>query len=162
MATKPPPKRNLPCPKRLGAWLARPGAHGLALPAALIMDLSDRDLPNMESPMSLFCADAFVSPLEVEAAVTHALAEDLGRAGDITSIATVPEDTRGHAVVVARKAGVVSGLPLVADAFRRLSPQIEIAASARDGQPITAGAKLMSIEGDARAILGAERTALNF
>jgi len=126
------------------------------------MDLSDRDSPNMESPMSLFCADAFVSPLEIEAAVTRALAEDLGRAGDITSIATVPEDTRGHAVVVARKAGVVSGLPLVAAAFRRLAPDIKIAASARDGEPITAGAKLMSIAGDARAILGAERTALNF
>jgi len=112
--------------------------------------------------MSLFCADAFVSPLEIEAAVTRALAEDLGRAGDITSIATVPEETRGHAVVVARKAGVVSGLPLVAAAFRRLSPGIKIAASARDGAPIAAGAKLMSIDGNARAILGAERTALNF
>ncbi|HLN40248.1 MAG TPA: nicotinate-nucleotide diphosphorylase (carboxylating), partial [Xanthobacteraceae bacterium] len=52
--------------------------------------------------MSLFCSDAFVSPLEIEAAVTRALAEDLGRAGDITSIATIPEDTNGRAVVVAR------------------------------------------------------------
>src|SRR5579862_8087846 len=102
--------------------------------------------------MSLFCADAFVSPIEIEDAVARALAEDLGRAGDITSIATVAEDTRGRAVMVARKAGVVSGLPLVAAAFRRLSPDIKIAASARDGEPIAAGAKLMSIEGDARAI----------
>ena len=112
--------------------------------------------------MSLLCPDAFVSPLEIDAAVTRTLGEDLGRAGDITSIATIPEDTRGRAVIVARKAGVISGLPLVAAAFRRLSPQIAIAAFARDGATIDAGAKLMSVEGDARAILGAERTALNF
>jgi nicotinate-nucleotide pyrophosphorylase (carboxylating) len=112
--------------------------------------------------MSLLCPDAFISPLEIEAAVTRALEEDLGRAGDITSIATVPEDALGRAVVVARKAGVVSGLPLVEASFRRLAPQIEIAAAARDGEAIAAGAKLMTVEGDARAILGAERTALNF
>ena len=64
--------------------------------------------------MSLLRSDAFMSPLEIEAAVTRALEEDLGRAGDITSIATVPEDTPGRAVVVARKPGVISGLPLVA------------------------------------------------
>jgi nicotinate-nucleotide pyrophosphorylase (carboxylating) len=112
--------------------------------------------------MSLFRSDAFISPLEIEQAVTRALAEDLGRAGDITSIATVPEDTPGRAVMVARKAGVVSGLPLVEAAFRRLSPQMQIAASSRDGESIAAGAKLVTIAGDARAILSAERTALNF
>jgi nicotinate-nucleotide pyrophosphorylase (carboxylating) len=112
--------------------------------------------------MSLLRSDAFLSPLEIEQAVTRALMEDLGRAGDITSTATVPEDTRGRALMVARKPGVVSGLPLVEQAFRRLSPQIKIAAQARDGDPITAGATLMSFEGDARAILAAERTALNF
>lgn len=112
--------------------------------------------------MSLLCSDAFISPLEIEAAVTRALTEDLGRAGDITSIATVPEDTRGRALVVARKAGVISGLPLVAEAFRRLSPQIEIEPHGRDGATIKAGTKLMTIAGDARAILGAERCALNF
>ena len=112
--------------------------------------------------MSLLRSDAFLSPIEIEQAVTRALMEDLGRAGDITSIATVPEEMRGRAVVVARKAGVISGLPLVAQAFRRLSPQIEIEAFARDGAAIAAGAKLMTIAGDARAILSAERTALNF
>src|SRR6202795_4471050 len=112
--------------------------------------------------MSLFCSDAFVSPLEVEAAVMRALEEDLGRAGDITSIATVPEDTPGRAVVVARKPGVVSGLPLVETAFRRLAPAIEIKPHGRDGMAIGAGTKLMTIAGNARAILSAERTALNF
>src|SRR6202790_2566074 len=112
--------------------------------------------------MSLLRSDAFLSPLAIEAAVMRALEEDLGRAGDITSIATVPEDTTGRAVLVARKAGVIAGLPLVATAFRRLSPQIEIAPQARDGAAIKAGTKLMTISGNARAILGAERVALNF
>jgi nicotinate-nucleotide pyrophosphorylase (carboxylating) len=112
--------------------------------------------------MSLFCPDAFISPLEIEDAVTRALAEDLGRAGDVTSIATVPEESRGRAVVVARKPGVIAGLPLVDATFRRLSPPIEIEAHGRDGMAIAAGSKLMTIAGDARAILGAERTALNF
>ncbi|MEX1084065.1 MAG: nicotinate-nucleotide diphosphorylase (carboxylating), partial [Xanthobacteraceae bacterium] len=52
-------------------------------------------------PSSLFCPDAFLSPLAIDDAVTRALAEDLGRAGDVTSIATVPEGTRGRAVVAA-------------------------------------------------------------
>src|SRR5580692_3728273 len=112
--------------------------------------------------MSLFCSDAFVSPLEVEAAVLRALEEDLGRAGDITSIATVPEDTNGRAVLAARQPGVISGLPLVVAAFRRLSPEIEITPHARDGSAIKSGAKLVTISGNARAILGAERTALNY
>jgi nicotinate-nucleotide pyrophosphorylase (carboxylating) len=112
--------------------------------------------------MSLFCADAFLSPLEIEEAVMRALAEDLGRAGDITSTATVPENARGRAAVVARKPGVISGLPLLAASFLRLSPQTTIAATARDGEAIAAGGRLMSIEGEARAILAAERTALNF
>jgi len=112
--------------------------------------------------MSLYCSDAFVSPLEIEEAVTRALKEDLGRAGDVTSIATVPEDTSGRAVVVARKPGVVSGLPLVEAAFRRLDPAIEITPHGRDGMKIASGTKLMTIAGNARAILSAERTALNF
>ena len=112
--------------------------------------------------MSLFRPDAFISPLEIEAAVTRALEEDLGRAGDITSTATVPEDARGRAAVVARKPGVIAGLPLVEMAFRRLSPQIEIKPHGRDGMTVKPGTGLMTISGNARAILSAERTALNF
>jgi nicotinate-nucleotide pyrophosphorylase (carboxylating) len=112
--------------------------------------------------MSLLRSDAFLSPLEIDAAIMRALEEDLGRAGDITSTATVPEDTKGRAVLVARKPGVVAGLPLVAAAFRKLSPEIEITPHARDGVAIEAGAKRMTISGNARAILGAERVALNF
>src|ERR1700742_817736 len=113
-------------------------------------------------PMSLLRADAFLSPLEIEAAVTRTLEEDLGRAGDITSIATVPEDAGGRAVVAARQKGVIAGLPLVAAAFRRLSPEIEITPHARDGAAIEPRTKLMTIAGNARVILAAERTALNY
>ena len=112
--------------------------------------------------MSLLRSDAFISPLEIEDAVTRALAEDLGRAGDITSIATVPEETRGRAIVVARKAGVISGLPLVAGTFEGSRRRSRSMPHARDGVTIKAGTKLMTIAGDARAILGAERSALNF
>src|SRR6201997_5247776 len=113
-------------------------------------------------PASLMRPDAFLSPLEIEAAVTRALEEDLGRAGDITSIATIPSDLDGRAEVVAREAGVIAGLPLVAAAFRRLAPEISIAPHARDGATVRHGAKVMTISGNARAILGAERVALNF
>lgn len=111
---------------------------------------------------SLFCPDAFLSPLEVDDAVIRALAEDLGRAGDVTSTATIPTDTQGRAVVVARKAGVIAGLPLAAAAFRKLSPEIEITPHARDGAQVAAKTKLMQVVGPARAILAAERVALNF
>src|ERR1700733_14578203 len=109
----------------------------------------------------LICPDAFLSPLEIDATVTRALAEDLGRAGDVTSIATIPEETQGRAVVVARAAGVIAGLPLVAAAFRKLAPEIEISAALRDGASVTAKTTLMQIAGPARAVLAAERTALN-
>jgi nicotinate-nucleotide pyrophosphorylase (carboxylating) len=110
---------------------------------------------------SLLCADAFLSPLEIDAVVTRALAEDLGRAGDVTSIATIPEDARARAVVVARRAGVISGLPLVAATFRKLAPEIEIAAKTRDGTNVAVKTSLMTLTGPARAVLAAERVALN-
>src|SRR6266571_8589442 len=111
---------------------------------------------------SLLCPDAFLSPLEIDAAVERALAEDLGRAGDVTSIATVPQDARGRAVVAARAAGTIAGLPLVAAALRRLAPDIDIRAEAADGAAVERGTALLHVEGPARAILSAERVALNF
>lgn len=110
---------------------------------------------------SLLCPDAFLSPLEIDDAVTRTLAEDLGRAGDVTSTATIPEDLPARAIVVARKAGVIAGLPLAAAAFRRLAPEIEIAAHARDGANVATKTALMTVTGPARAVLAAERAALN-
>jgi nicotinate-nucleotide pyrophosphorylase (carboxylating) len=115
----------------------------------------------MTTTTSLLCPDAFLSPLEIDAAITRALAEDLGRAGDVTSIATIPENTPARAVVVARKAGVISGLPLVAATFAKLAPEIEITAHQRDGANVARTA-LMTVAGPARAILAGERVALNF
>jgi nicotinate-nucleotide pyrophosphorylase (carboxylating) len=112
-------------------------------------------------PQSLLCPDAFLSPLEIDDIVTRALAEDLGRAGDVTSIATIPEDATAHAIVVARKAGVIAGLPLVAAAFRKLAPEIAITPHARDGASVGTKTPLMHVTGPARAVLGAERVALN-
>ena len=88
--------------------------------------------------MSLFRADAFISPLEIEAAVTRALEEDLGRAGDITSIATVPEDAPGRADLNARQSGVIAGLPLVAATFNGYRPKSRLRrmrATARRSRP---------------------------
>ena len=112
--------------------------------------------------MSLLCPDAFLSPLAIDEAVARALEEDLGRAGDVTSIATIPDGTRGAAVMVARKAGVIAGLPMAAAAFRKLDPAVEIKGHVRDGATVAPKTALLTIAGDARALLGAERVALNF
>jgi nicotinate-nucleotide pyrophosphorylase (carboxylating) len=112
--------------------------------------------------MSLTCPDAFLSPLAIDDAIARALAEDLGRAGDVTSIATIPDGTHGHAVMMAREAGVVAGLPVAAAVFRRLDPAVNITGDVRDGAAVASKTVLMTVAGDARALLSAERTALNF
>jgi len=111
---------------------------------------------------STICSDAFLSPFAMEDAVTRALVEDFGRAGDVTSVATVPADLRGRAVVAAREAGVIGGLPLVEAVFGKLDAEVKLTAHARDGDAVAAGTVLMTVEGNARSLLGAERTALNF
>jgi nicotinate-nucleotide pyrophosphorylase (carboxylating) len=111
---------------------------------------------------SLLCPDAFLSPLEIEDAAVRALAEDLGRAGDVTPTATIPDGTPGEGVVVARKAGVIAGLPLVEAVYRKLAPDFTITAHARDGATVDTKATLMTISGPARALLAGERAALNF
>jgi nicotinate-nucleotide pyrophosphorylase (carboxylating) len=116
----------------------------------------------MTLPASLLHPDAFLSPLAIEEAVNRALDEDLGRAGDITSVATIPETARAHAVLVARQAGVIAGLPLAVATFRKLAPEINIKAHARDGAAVSPGTQLLTITGPARAVLAGERTALNF
>jgi len=112
-------------------------------------------------PQPLLCPDAFLSPLEIDHVVTRALAEDLGRAGDVTSTATIPEESMADAIVVARKAGIIAGLPLVASTFRKLAPDIAIIPHVRDGANVAAKTTLMHVTGPARAVLAAERVALN-
>jgi nicotinate-nucleotide pyrophosphorylase (carboxylating) len=114
------------------------------------------------TPASLLHADAFLSPLAIDEAVQRALDEDLGRAGDITSNATIPEATQAHAILIARQAGVIAGLPLAVATFQKLSPDVNIQAHYRDGAAVAAGVHVLTISGRARAVLGGERTALNF
>jgi nicotinate-nucleotide pyrophosphorylase (carboxylating) len=112
-------------------------------------------------PTALLHPDAFLSPLAIADAVRRALDEDLGRAGDITSLATIPETTQAHAIMVARQAGVIAGLPLAIEALNQLSADVAITAHVRDGETVAAGVHLLTLSGPARAILTAERTALN-
>jgi nicotinate-nucleotide pyrophosphorylase (carboxylating) len=114
------------------------------------------------TPASLLHPDAFLSPLAIDEAVHRALDEDLGRAGDVTSIATIPEDTPARAIMVARQAGVIAGLPLAVATFQKLSQDIRIEAHVRDGAVVAKGLHLLTIDGPARALLTGERTALNF
>jgi nicotinate-nucleotide pyrophosphorylase (carboxylating) len=116
----------------------------------------------MTTSASLLHPDAFLSPLAIDQAVQRALEEDLGRAGDITSMATIPETTHAHAVMVARQAGVIAGLPLAVAVFQKLSPDLSIEAHIRDGGTVAAGVRMLTISGPARAVLSGERTALNF
>jgi nicotinate-nucleotide pyrophosphorylase (carboxylating) len=98
----------------------------------------------------------------VDAAVRAALDEDLGIAGDITTQATVPPGTPAEAAIAARKPGVVAGLALAEAAFRALDPNVAFTIETEDGEAVSAGGVIARISGDARAILSAERVALNF
>ena len=100
--------------------------------------------------------------LLLEPIVRRALEEDLGRAGDITSDLVVPADRTAKALLVARKPGTIAGLPLAEMAFRLVDPSLVFQFEAQDGDDASAGAGLATVEGSARAILTAERVALNF
>jgi nicotinate-nucleotide pyrophosphorylase (carboxylating) len=101
-------------------------------------------------------------PLLVECAVATALAEDLGLAGDITTDPIIAGDQISVAEIVARKAGVIAGLELAAASFKALDPQAKFSALVADGAKVAAGARIARIEGRTRALLSAERVALNF
>jgi nicotinate-nucleotide pyrophosphorylase (carboxylating) len=90
------------------------------------------------------------------------LKEDLGRAGDITTSATVPENAQARAILVARKPGVLAGLPLAQATFRALDASTKFEAIKDDGTRLAAGDIVARISGRARPILSAERVALNY
>jgi nicotinate-nucleotide pyrophosphorylase (carboxylating) len=102
------------------------------------------------------------SALLVEPLVRHALEEDLGRAGDITSDLTIPAAQRATAKLVARKPGRIAGLIAAEAAFRLVEASIAFKVMLPDGSDAASGALLATVEGPARAILSAERVALNF
>jgi nicotinate-nucleotide pyrophosphorylase (carboxylating) len=100
-------------------------------------------------------------PLLYEDVVRRALLEDLGRRGDVTTDAIVPEDLVGQAAIVARAAGRVAGLDPALLAFRLLDPQCRVAVRLADGADAEAGKVIARVTGRARALLTGERTALN-
>jgi nicotinate-nucleotide pyrophosphorylase (carboxylating) len=102
-----------------------------------------------------------IDGLDTDTFVTAVLAEDLGDAGDITSAAVIPADARFAGVMDTRDAIVVAGLELAEAFFRRLDPDVRIERLARDGDRVAAGSDLIRLEGAARALLTAERSALN-
>ena len=101
--------------------------------------------------------DVLLKPL-----VENALTEDLGRRGDVTSQATIPADMQAQLQIKARQAGVICGIDLARLSFALVDAQIEFIAQVQDGETVEAGAVLATVKGNARHLLTAERTALNF
>jgi len=102
-----------------------------------------------------------LSAEEIDRAVRLALAEDIGT-GDVTTLAVVPQNATATAVMRAREPLLIAGLALGEAAFRALSPDVRIDRNSADGQHAKAGSPLLTISGPARALLSAERVALNF
>lgn len=148
-----------------------PGRSNLAFhirrPAAGL--LASRLSAPVERHIAPFLCDRFGHPVSVDAltadeilhAVQRALAEDIGT-GDATTLATVPEGVMASAAMQAREPLVVAGLPLAEAAFHELSADVNVQRRAEDGQPVAAGKPLLRLTGPARALLSAERVALNF
>jgi nicotinate-nucleotide pyrophosphorylase (carboxylating) len=97
----------------------------------------------------------------LDAFVAATLAEDLGEVGDITSAAVIPADAAFAGVMDSRDAIVVAGLPIAEAFFRALDPEVAIERLVEDGDAVPAGADLLRLRGKARALLTAERPALN-
>jgi nicotinate-nucleotide pyrophosphorylase (carboxylating) len=98
---------------------------------------------------------------DLDAFVTAVLAEDLGEGGDVTSQAVIPAEARFTGMMDSRDGITVAGLEIAAAFFRRLDPQVEIVSLVADGDRVAAGDDLMRLAGNARALLTAERSALN-
>ncbi|MGP4865161.1 carboxylating nicotinate-nucleotide diphosphorylase [Psychrobacter sp. T6-5] len=101
--------------------------------------------------------DVLLKPL-----VEDALAEDLGRRGDVTSQATIPADMQAQLQIKARQSGVICGMDLARLSFALVDAKIEFVAQVQDGETVAAEAVLATVKGNARHLLTAERTALNF
>ncbi len=105
---------------------------------------------------SLAERQAFAAILEL------AIREDFGKAGDLTSAATIPADRKGKAVFVAREAGVLAGLPACRRIIERVDPKLGLDITHQEGERVEPGWWLATIQGPLRSILAVERVALNF
>lgn len=103
-----------------------------------------------------------LAPIVIEDLVRRALLEDLGHGHDSTSEALIPENHRGRLVMKARAEGRLAGIDVAAAAFRLMDPGLSITAHLADGAPLAPGSDILTVDGNARAILSAERSALNF
>src|ERR1700760_3490998 len=107
-------------------------------------------------------SDRFDIPgFDLDAFVRTTLAEDLGEGGDITSAAVIPADARFAGVMDSRDPITVAGLPIAEAFFRALDPDVAIERLVADGDTVSAGTELLRLRGKARALLTAERSALN-
>jgi nicotinate-nucleotide pyrophosphorylase (carboxylating) len=100
--------------------------------------------------------------LMIEPLVRNALLEDLGRAGDLTTDATVPADARAKTALAAREPGVVAGLDVAIMAFRLVDPELQVQVIKPDGSRVVPGDDIAIVSGPARGLLTGERVALNF
>lgn len=103
-----------------------------------------------------------INPLLIEDAVRAALNEDLGRAGDITSQATIPASAVATAVIASRQVGVIAGLAFAQAAFRMMDPNLKFEILVGDGGDVLPSTEVARISGPARALLSGERVALNY
>jgi nicotinate-nucleotide pyrophosphorylase (carboxylating) len=105
---------------------------------------------------------AGLDPEAVVAVIRTALAEDLGPAGDITTLATVPADAQGSALAVSRASGVVAGLPVAAAVYGFVSQgRVQVEQLVDEGARVEPGTALLRVSGPVRDLLTAERTSLN-
>ena len=102
-----------------------------------------------------------IPDFDLDAFVNATLAEDLGDGGDVTSAAVIPADARFAGAMDSRDPITVAGLPIAEAFFRWLDPDVRIERLVEDGARVPAGTVLMRLEGSARALLTAERSALN-
>ena len=102
-----------------------------------------------------------IDGFDLDAFVTATLAEDLGPGGDITSAAVIPAEARFIGTMASRDAITVAGLPIAEAFFRRLDPDVVIERLVEDGASVAPGTALLRLSGKARAMLTAERSALN-
>ena len=133
-----------------------------ATPAHPFESIKRRTITPLDTPALIASAPGFpLSPDETTAHVRHALDEDEAF-NDISTLATVVSTRHVRSTIVARKGGVVAGIPLAVEAFRQLDASITIRIDAEDGTHVNAGDVLLHLTGHARGILSAERVALNY
>lgn len=99
--------------------------------------------------------------MTIDEIIEKALAEDLG-SGDHTSLATIPANAEGKAIMIAKEKGILAGIKVAAKVFKKVDPDTKVSLYRKDGSVLEVGDKIMMLEGKAQSILSAERTALNF